>query len=126
MRLRSRRGFTLVELMVAIVILTIGVLSIAGGVMYTTRDLNRSRFATVAAARANAKMDELLTYAAATSPPCRSPRFTSSAAPITVDHLTMSWTVPATGSLRTVQVLVTYLLSDTGERTDTLIASVAC
>ena len=123
---RDSRGFTIVELLVAIVILTIGVLAIGSGAMASTRNLHRSRLATVAATQAQGKMDELLSYAAATSPYCGSSKFASSVTPVTSNQVALSWNVPTSGVLRTVRVFARYRLAGTGLRTDTLVASVAC
>lgn len=123
---RDSRGFTIVELLVAIVILTIGVLAIGSGAMASTRNLHRSRLATVAATQAQGKMDELLSHAAAAVPACTDSDFTSSVTPVTTNQVSLSWSVPATGSLRTVRVFARYRLAGTGLRTDTLVASVAC
>jgi prepilin-type N-terminal cleavage/methylation domain-containing protein len=122
----ATRGFTIVELLVAIVILTIGVLAIGSGAMASTRNLHRSRLATVAATQAQGKMDELLSYAAATSPSCGATKFASSTTPVTTSQVTLSWNVPTGGVLRTVRVFARYRLAGTGLRTDTLVASVAC
>lgn len=126
MNRKSTRGFTIVELIVAIVILSIGVLAIGSGAMMSTRNLHRSRLATVAATQAQGKMDELISYAAATSTPCAATNFVSSVSPITTSQVTLSWNVPATGALRTVRVFARYRLAGSGLRTDTLVASVAC
>lgn len=123
---RDSRGFTIVELLVAIVILTIGVLAIGSGAMASTRNLHRSRLATVAATQAQGKMDELLSYAAATVPSCGATKFASSTTPVTSSQVTLSWNVPTSGVLRTVRVFARYRLAGTGLRTDTLVASVAC
>jgi prepilin-type N-terminal cleavage/methylation domain-containing protein len=122
----NNSGFTIVELLVAIVILTIGVLAIGSGAMYSTRNLHRSRLATVAANQAQGKMDELLTYAEAHITPCASSKFASSVSPVTTNNVQLSWNVPANGALRTVRVFARYRLAGTGLRTDTLVASVAC
>ena len=123
---RDTRGFTIVELLVAIVILTIGVLAIGSGAMASTRNLHRSRLATVAATQAQGKMDELLSYAAATTIPCSASNFASSVSPITSSQVALSWNVPTSETLRTVRVFARYRLAGTGLRTDTLVASVAC
>ena len=123
---QGSRGFTIVELLVAIVILTIGVLAIGSGAMSSTRNLHRSRLATLAATQAQGKMDELLSYAAATTMPCTAGNFISSVSPVTTNQVALSWTVPASGALRTVRVFARYRLANTGLRTDTLLATVAC
>ena len=123
---RDTRGFTIVELLVAIVILTIGVMAIGSGAMFSTRNLHRSRLATVAATQIAGKMDELLAYAEATAVPCTDTKFASSTTPVTTSQVTLSWNVPTSGVLRTVRVFGRYRLAGTGLRTDTLVASVAC
>jgi prepilin-type N-terminal cleavage/methylation domain-containing protein len=120
-------GFTIVELIVAIVILSIGVLALGSGAMMSTRNLHRSRLATLAATQAQGKLDELLSYAASSAVPCaNNATFKSSVTPVTTSQVTLSWNVPATGTLRTVRVFARYRLAGSGLRTDTLVASVAC
>lgn len=121
-----RQGFTIVELLVSITILAIGVLAVAAGAIFTTRNLNRSRLATVAAAQGASKLDELLSYANATSPPCTASNFASSSTPVTTSGVTLTWTVPSSGSLRSIQIRAQYRLARSGLRTDTLTARVAC
>jgi prepilin-type N-terminal cleavage/methylation domain-containing protein len=123
---QSRNGFTIIEMLVAITILAVGVLAVASSTIFTTRNLHRSRLATVASVQATSKLDELIGYAAATSPPCTSTRFASSSAPVTASGVTLTWTVPGSGPLRTVQVFARYRLSAVGERVDTIIARIAC
>lgn len=119
-------GFTIVELLVAVTVLAIGVLAVASGVMFSTRNLNRSRLATQASIQGVSKLEELLSYANATSPLCLSPKFASSVTPVVSNNVSLTWTVPATGVLRTVQVFATYRLAVTGQRTDILTARVVC
>ncbi len=126
MKAPRTRGFTLVEVLVSITILALGVLAVAAGAIYTTRNLSRSRLATVAAAQGASKLDELLSYARATSPPCTAANFASSVTPVTTRGVTLSWTVPTTGLLRTIQIRAQYRLARTGLRTDTLTARIAC
>jgi len=126
MSLSDRAGFSLVELMVSLMVLTAGVLMLAGGSIFVTRDLVRSRQATAAAAVAQGQLAVLRAAAGSTIPPCTSPRFASSAGPVTQEDLIMSWTVPAAGLVRTVRVLTTYQLGRGRSRTDTLVAVVSC
>lgn len=120
------RGFTLVELLVAIVILTGGLLAMVGGSMITTRDLQRSRMATFASGLTTAKLDELLSYAGATSPACGSLNFASSSAAVVTNFVSLTWNVPTTGTLRTVRVFAAYKLSKGVAKIDTLTGRVAC
>lgn len=126
MTIRSERGFSLVELLVAIVVLATGVLAMAGGSLIVTRDLHRSRMTTLAGSRAVGKIDELASYATATSPTCTSANFTSSASAQTANGVTMSWVVSNAGPLRTIRVITSYPLAAGRSKTDTLTASVTC
>jgi prepilin-type N-terminal cleavage/methylation domain-containing protein len=126
MTLRSRAGFSLVELMVSLMILTAGVLILAGGSLFVTRDLVRSRQSTVAAAAAQARLAELRATANGTVPPCTSPRFASATGPVSNGGVTVTWTVPEIGLLRTIRVVTTYQLGQGRARTDTLVGVIAC
>jgi len=124
---QSERGLTVVEVLVALVILGIGLLVLAGGSVVVTRDLTRSGLATVGNARAQAKLDELMTTAASTPLRCASANFASSVAATTINKITLSWTVtPASGAQRTVQVITSYRLPGNRSHTDTLRAYIAC
>ncbi|MEO5799493.1 MAG: prepilin-type N-terminal cleavage/methylation domain-containing protein [Gemmatimonadales bacterium] len=125
-RKTGRGGFTLVELLVAIVILTSGILAVAGGSMMTTRNLQRSKVSTFASGLTTAKLDELLSYANATSPACTAGTFASSTSAQVTNRISVTWTVPTTGTLRTVRVFATYKLSKGLAKTDTLTGRVAC
>jgi prepilin-type N-terminal cleavage/methylation domain-containing protein len=123
---KNRQGFSLVELMVAVFILTWGILAVAGGALYTTRNLQRSKMSTLAAGLTAAKLDELLSYSKATEPECSSNLFASSTAAVVTNRVSLTWTVPASGALRTVRIFARYQLSKGVTRIDTLTARVAC
>ena len=122
----DQRGFTLIELLVSIVILTGGILAVAGGSMITTRNLQRSQISTLGAGLTTAKLDELRTYANATSPACSSGLFASSGSAVVTNRVSLTWNVPPSGSLRTVRVFASYKLSKGITRIDTLTGRVAC
>lgn len=122
----SRGGFTIIEMLIAITILAVGVLAVASSAIFTTRNLHRSRLATVASVQATSKLDELIGYASVTSPPCTSTRFASSTTPVTVAGVTLTWTVPGTGPLRTIRVFAQYRVSAAAARVDTITARIAC
>lgn len=107
---RNEAGFTMVELMIAIVVLTIGVIALAGTSGFVTRQIGRSRLATIATEVGTRRL-ELLKLAAApngATAACASPSFASSGAPVTAQGVTESWTVTTAGTLRTATVTVTY------------------
>jgi prepilin-type N-terminal cleavage/methylation domain-containing protein len=120
-------GLTLVEILVAISILGIGLLMLAGGALAVTRDLTRSGLATLATARADAKLDELRAVAAATNPPCTSPSFASSTSTQTIMKISLSWTItPSSGAQRTAHVITSYRLPGGATHADTLRALIGC
>lgn len=121
-----RRGFTLVEVLVAVVILAIGMMAMAATTGAITGTLTISRNATQAAQVANLAMDRLRSAASSTAPGCTSVGFASSAAASTQQGVTLNWVVPASGSLRTVRVIVRYPIGRGRTKTDTLASSVAC
>jgi prepilin-type N-terminal cleavage/methylation domain-containing protein len=122
----SRAGFTLVEVLVAVVILAIGSLMLAAGALFTTRELVRTRGQTAAGAVAQAKVDELRTLAASTTPPCTSVSFASSGSSTVAGGITMSWVVSPSGGQRTIRVITNYKLGRGKTRTDTLTTLVGC
>ena len=126
MKAMNERGLTVVEIIVAIVILAIGLLVLAGGALVVTQDLTRSGLQTQASQIGQAKLDELRTYAAGTEPRCISAKFASSASPVTVGKVTLSWTVGASGSQRVVRVRTQYALPAGRSRTDTLRSYIGC
>ncbi len=124
---QSERGLTVVEILVALVILGIGLLVLAGGSVVVTRDLTRSGLATVSNARAQAKLDELMAVAASTSPRCGSANFVSSVSATTINKITLSWNItPVAGAQRTISVYTSYRLPGNRSHADTLTALIGC
>lgn len=119
-------GFTLVEMLVAVVILSIGALALAAASGGITRTLTGSRTATVASQVASWRLESLRAAAQATTPRCVSAAFTSSASPLVSQGVTEQWVVPASGSLRVVRVTVNYPVGGGKTRTDTVATSVVC
>jgi hypothetical protein len=111
---------------VAVVILTVGSLMLAGGSLFVTRDLVRSRQATIAAGMAQTQLDDLRARALSTNPPCTSSQFVSSASAASYQGVTMTWVVPTSGVNRSVRVITNYKFNSGRVRIDTLTASIAC
>lgn len=122
----GERGLSVVEVLVALVVLTAGLLLLAGGSGAATRELTRSRFATQALAMAEARLDLLRSRAASTTPPCTSPLFSSASGPVAYEGVTLTWQVPEAGAARIVRALVTYPAGPGRTRTDTLVAVIGC
>lgn len=123
---RGHGGFTLVEVLVAIVILAVGLLAMGATSGAITTTLTGSRFATTATQRANLIMEQLRQSARSTVIPCTSANFASSATAIVVQGVNLTWTVPGTGTLRRVQVVATYPVGRGRTRTDTLVTMIRC
>jgi prepilin-type N-terminal cleavage/methylation domain-containing protein len=122
----DERGLTLVEIIVSIVILAIGLLVLAGGSIVVTRDLTGSGLATVATARAQAKLDELRTIAASTEPHCSSANFANSVSAQTINKITLSWEITTSGLQKLVRVRTSYRLPQGRTHVDTLRAIIGC
>lgn len=105
---RSRLGFTLVEVLVAILVLCAGIIPLVGTSAGVTRMIGRGRMETRAALAASSRMEALRVAANATAPRCSDPLFTSGG-PLTSGGMTESWLVPPAGTVRQVRVTVTYL-----------------
>jgi type IV pilus assembly protein PilV len=102
-------GFTLVELMIAILVLTIGVMGLVGTSTLVTRQINRSRIGTIATEVGTRRLERLKLAAApnGATAACASASF-ANGGPITARGVTESWTVANAGITRTATVTVTY------------------
>jgi prepilin-type N-terminal cleavage/methylation domain-containing protein len=103
-----RAGVTLVEIMVAVVVLAIGILALTGSSAMVTRMIGRGKVETHAALRASRRVELLRLAAGSTSPRCLSPNF-GSGGPLRIDGLSESWIVASEGKVRRVRVTVSYL-----------------
>ena len=122
----NRSGFTLVEMLIAIVILGIGLLAVAAGSGTVTRTLQGSRIATQASQLAGWRMDQLRAYARSTLPPCTHSKFIPSASAQVMYHVSQTWTITAAGTLRHVNVISTYPLAGNKTKVDTLSSTIHC
>lgn len=120
---RSRSGFTLVEVLIAITVLSVGIVALAGNAGMVTRMIGRGKIDTRAAQLATLKMDSLRVRAYATTPRCAG--LVNGAQPAT-NHVTLSWTVttPAIGG-RNVVVSASYNTHG-GTRTQVLTTYIQC
>ncbi len=113
----NRRGFTFVEVVVAMLILTVGVLALASSMARLSRILNRGSMATTGALYAQSRLEHLRATGCVSLA-------SGSATPAPSYQLV--WTVTASGS-RTKQIeLVSTYPGGNATRTDTLVTSVPC
>ena len=120
----STVGWTLVEVLIAVVILGVGILALTGSSAVVTRMIGRGKMETQAAVTASHRMEVLRRLAASTSPRCRASEF-SSGGPAMDGGLLTSWTVGPSGGTRRVRVRVTYLTLR-GPRSAVLETSIPC
>jgi prepilin-type N-terminal cleavage/methylation domain-containing protein len=104
----SSSGLTLVEVLVAVVVLAIGIVALAGGSALVTRMIGRGKVETRAAQTASRRVEMLRLAAYSTTPRCTSPAF-ASGGPVIDGGVSESWVVSAAGKVRRVEVTVTYL-----------------
>jgi prepilin-type N-terminal cleavage/methylation domain-containing protein len=122
---RATAGFTLVEVLVAVVVLAIGIIAMAGTSGAAARMIGRGKMSTRAGQRATRKMEELRLAAYSTSPRCTAAGF-ASGGPVTTEGVTRSWVVPTTGKVRNVQVTVSFKTTRGNTHTDVLNTLIEC
>jgi prepilin-type N-terminal cleavage/methylation domain-containing protein len=121
---RRQCGVTLVEILIALVVLAVGIVALAGGSGLVSRMLGHGKVETHAAEVASQRMEQLRRAAASTTPRCTAPDFRSGG-PVIGSGLTESWVVPPSGQVRQVRVTVSYL-TVRGARTAALETRIEC
>ena len=121
---RARSGFTLVEVLVAVVMLAIGIVAMAGTSGVVTRMIGRGKIDTRAVQAASQRLENLRLAAYSTTPRCTAAGF-ASGGPATANSVTTSWVVPNAGATRTVTVSMSYA-TPRGTRTETLTTIIEC
>ena len=119
---QARSGFTIIEVLVAVTILAVGVVALAGSSATVTRMIGRGKIDTRAAQLATQQMEALRLTAYSTTPRCTA---LANGGPQPTDHVTLSWTVAANGTGRTVNVSASYA-TGRGTRTEVLTTYIEC
>ena len=113
---RNDRGFTIAEVMMSILMLTVGAIGIASSTAGMTRMLARGDRATTATTYAQERLELLRAM------PCDS---LANGNAMRGGHYALEWTVTVTGNTRGIQLATSYY--GTGvSRTDTTETSVPC
>lgn len=123
--MQHRAGFTLVEVMVAIVLLGVGILALVSTFAQVTRMIGRGRMTAQAAEVALARLEVLRQQALADSVPCGGLAGGTAVAPYGMSE---TWTVTAIAgipSLRMLTASVSYPIT-TGARQARLITMLRC
>ncbi len=100
-------GFTLIEVMVAIVILSIGLLALASATANVSKMVGYGKWTTAASQVASRRLETLRQIANSTNPTCTSGALVSGG-PVGYGSMTESWNISGTGRMRQVLVTVTY------------------
>jgi prepilin-type N-terminal cleavage/methylation domain-containing protein len=120
----SRSGFTLIEVLIAIIVLGVGIITLMGGSSSITRMIGRGKMETRAAQAASRRMEILRLAADASSPRCTHPEF-AAGGPVVSGGVSERWQVSGAGKVRQVSVTVSYL-TVRGVRTARLETRVTC
>lgn len=121
---QGRAGLTVTEVLVAAVVLTVGLLALAGSWAHTGRMLGWGRQSTVVAQAAASRLAELRRIANAGLPPCSSPEWRDGRD--SSHALVQSWQIldPA-GPARRIELVVRSRRAS-GWRADTVSAALLC
>jgi prepilin-type N-terminal cleavage/methylation domain-containing protein len=119
---RAEAGFTIVEVLIAVVVLAVGIVALVGSTASSTRMIGRGRTATRAVQAATERMEMLRADAYRTSPDCTALADGSDSAST---GIVTTWTITGTGSPRTVRVISSYRVPGR-LRADTLSTQIRC
>lgn len=103
----KQSGFTLIEVMVAIVILSVGLLAMASATANVTRMIGHGKWATVASQVAVQRLENVRRVAYSTSPACTSSALIGGSATLG-SGVSETWSITGSGNTRQVLVTVTY------------------
>jgi prepilin-type N-terminal cleavage/methylation domain-containing protein len=125
---QSTAGFTIVEVLMAVVVLGVGVVAMAGSSALVTRMIGRGQRSTRAGQVAAQRLDSLRLVAYSTTPHCTN---VVSGGPVTSPlGVTQSWVVstPAalTGDVRQVILKLVYKNARGKTKTDTVSTIIGC
>lgn len=105
---RNHRGFTIVETLVAVIILSIGVLALASTVGGITRMMSSGQQKTRAATVAASILEDLRNQAYSTIPKCSGLSSGSTSTSLYGTRYASSWTISGAGTSRDVRIVVSY------------------
>jgi prepilin-type N-terminal cleavage/methylation domain-containing protein len=123
MTARNQQGFSLIEVMIAVVLLTVGVMALASGSAMVSRMIGRGRTDSMVAQVVSSRADQIRRVAASTTPPCNA----LASGNATTNGVTEQWIVDGVnGSItRNVRVITTYRTARRA-RSDTTTITLYC
>ncbi len=124
MRVTGMGGFTVVEALLAMVVLSVGLLALAGSAALTTRMLGRGAGATRAALAAAGRIERLRVIAHSTIPTCTSADWRGGSEGGA--GLTEAWELPVAAGPARLARIVLYSRHPAGTSVDTVVAGFLC
>jgi len=128
---RNERGFTVVEVLIAVIVLGVGITALVGSAAMVTRMVGRGQSETRAAETANRRLESLRLLAWSTTPRCNAGGFNSGGPVTTPNGIRERWIVSvavvSSGGARvgTITDTVTHRTAR-GTHTDVLSTRVEC
>jgi prepilin-type N-terminal cleavage/methylation domain-containing protein len=121
--MNNRRGFTIVEVLIAIVLLSLGILSLAGSAGGITKMMYNGQRKTRSYTIAESILDSLRNVANSTSPKCSSAMVNGTTT--SPDGFAAAWRVAGSGTSRQARVIIAYQ-SGRRAQADTMYLSLLC
>jgi prepilin-type N-terminal cleavage/methylation domain-containing protein len=122
--MRSRAGFTVVEVIVALIVVSIGVLGLLGSAALVTRMLARGRWVATASVTAVSRLEQLRPAACITTQRSNGADTTSIVGSAQVIN---SWSfIDAGNNSYRIRLVTSYMTGPGKSRSDTLEAMVVC
>jgi len=104
-----RGGFTIVEVLIAIILLSIGVLALTSSAATITQMMTNGAFRTKSSAIAQARFEKLRTMANKTDPKCTDAGFANGSRALAgYPGFSEAWEVSVSDKVATVRQIVTY------------------
>jgi hypothetical protein len=124
MTARNRGGFTIAEVLVAVVMLTVGVMALVGSSAMVTRMVGGGRISTYSNQTVTARIEWLRQIAASTATPCTSGSWKTDSA--LTGNINEKWRiVDNSGNSRRVQITLRYPVAR-GTAHDTVDTRIMC
>ncbi len=124
---QSERGFTIIEIMLAVVVLSVGVMALVSSSALATRMIGRGGMSSQVTQVAAARAELLRAYAAQTSPGCTNAQIKTDSATNATTHITEKWELlnPAGSATQLVRMSFRYRTAN-GMRADTMYITLYC
>jgi prepilin-type N-terminal cleavage/methylation domain-containing protein len=123
---QSESGFTLVEVLIAVMVLGVGITALVGSSALVTRMVSRGQMSTRSAEVAAARLDSLRVLAYATTPRCTSPSLVAGSRSGTTNNVAEAWTIDVGAKSRTVKLVVTQKTARGRTHADTIVTVIGC